>query len=103
MKGNCYGCIHCTVKDICEKHEFKDENGRVYATINEHVGYKHLCDGGHQKEYDEWHERNKNNTYEVYKNDYLPCYEPTEFAEKTNHMIGLMEDILNRINEKENG
>ena len=101
MKGNCRtGCKHCIMKDIYEKRKFKDENGEVYATINEHVGYKHLCDGGHQKEYDEWHERNKNNTYEVYKNDSLPCYEPTEFAKATDGMIDTMNKILDKINKK---
>ena len=88
------------MKDIYEKREFKDENGEVYAIINEHVGYKHLCDGGHQNEYDEWHERNKNNTYEVYKNDPLQCYEPTDFVKTTDGMIDTMNKILDKINKK---
>ena len=95
-------CVHCIIKDIYEKRKFTDENGEVYAVINEHVGYKHLCDGGHQEEFDAWHERNKDNTYEVYKNDFLACYDPTEFAKRTNHMIELMDQILDRINTRKN-
>lgn len=98
MKGNCStGCKHCVMKDIYEKREFKDENGEVYATMNEHVGYKHLCDGGHQKEYDEWHERNKDNTYEVYKKDFIECYEPTEFTKTLDDMINIAEKILEKV------
>lgn len=100
MKGNCMtGCKHCIMKEIYEKREFKDKNGVTYAVMNEFVDYKHLCDGGHQKEYDEWHERNKNNTYEVYKNDPLPCYEPTNFAKATESMIETMDKILDKINK----
>ena len=96
------GCVHCIVKDIYEKREFKDENGVVYGHMNEHVAYKHLCDGGHQNEYDDWHERNKENTYEVYKNDFLPCYEPTDVAENLGNMISIAEDILGKLKQKEN-
>ncbi len=96
MNGNCMtGCKHCIVKDIYKKREFKDENGDVYATMNEHAGYEHLCDGGHQKEYEKWHERNKNNTYEIYKKDFLDCFEPTEATASLNKMINLAEEILN--------
>ena len=93
------GCVHCITKSLYKKVEFKDENGEVYGHMNEHVGYQHLCDGGHQKEYDDWHERNKDNTYEVYKKDFLPCYVPNEFAKSTNKMIEIMENILQRIDE----
>ena len=41
MKGNCMtGCKHCIVRDLFEKREFRDENGEVYAIMNEHVGYE---------------------------------------------------------------
>ena len=93
------GCKHCIVKEIYERREFKDEDGKVWGTANEFVGYNHLCDGGHQKEYDDWHERNKENTYEVYKKDFLPCYVPNEFTESTNKMIEIMGNILQRIDE----
>ena len=89
------------MKDIYEKREFKDENGEVYATMNEHVGYKHLCDGGHQKAYDNWHERNKENTYDVYKKDYLPCYEPNWVTEKLDDMINIANEILDKLNKDE--
>ena len=99
MNGNCMtGCKHCIVKDIYETHEFKDENGIVYAIMNEHVGYEHLCDSEHQKEYEKWHERNKANTYEIYKNDFLDCFEPTEDTASLNEMINLAKEILNTIN-----
>ena len=94
------GCVHCIMKDLYEKREFKDENGVVYGHMNEHVGYQHLCDGGHQEEYDDWHERNKDNTYEVYKNDFLPCYEPTKFAESLDNMIDIAEKILEKVKGK---
>ena len=94
------GCKHCIVKDIYEKREFKDENGDVYAIMNEHAGYKRLCNGGHQKEYEKWHERNKNNTYKVYKEDFLDCFEPTEVAANLNEMINLAEEILNARKEE---
>ena len=101
MKGNCMtGCRHCIVKDIYEKRKFKDENGIVYATVNEHVGYEHLCGGGHQEEYKKWHERNKDKTYEIYKKDFLDCFEPTEVTANLNKMIALSEEILNEIKEK---
>lgn len=88
------GCKHCIVRDLFEKREFRDENGEVYAIMNEHVGYEHVCDGGHQKEYDKWHERNKENTYEVYKRDFIDCFEPTELAESLDKMINLANEIL---------
>lgn len=94
------GCKHCIVKDIYKKREFKDENGDVYAIMNEHTGYEHLCDGGHQKEYEKWHKRNKNNTYEIYKNDFLDCFEPTEVTASLSKMINLAEEILNAIKEE---
>lgn len=101
MKGNCMtGCRHCIVKDIYKPRTVKDELGNVCGTINEHVGYQHLCDGGHQKEYDEWHERNKDNTYEVYKKDCLECYDPTDVAASLNNMIELAKELLQKIDEK---
>lgn len=96
MKGNCMtGCKHCLVKDIYEKSEFKNEDGAVYATISEHVGYEYLCDGGHQEKYEKWHERNKDKTYEVYKKDFLDCFEPTEVTANLYEMIKLAKEILN--------
>lgn len=93
------GCRHCIVKDIYETKTVKDELGNVCGAVNEHVGYQHLCDGGHHKEYYEWHERNKNNTYEVYKNDYLECYDPTDITATLNKMIEIAEGILQKVNE----
>ena len=90
------GCKHCIVKSLYEKREFKDENGVVYGIMNEHVGYQHLCDGGHQKEYDEWHERNKDNTYDVYKLDCLECYDPDEITASLNKMIEIANEILEK-------
>ena len=101
MKGNCMtGCKHCVVKDIYKKHEFKDENGVVYATMNEFVGYGWLCNGGHQEEYEKWHEKNKSNTYDIYKEDFLDCFEPTKDAETLDKMINLAKEILNSIKEE---
>ena len=102
MEGNCMtGCKHCISQDIYEKHELKDENGKVWGKINEFVGYKHLCNNGHQEVYDEWHERNKDNTYEVFKKDYLPCFEPDNITEALEGMIQTAQKILDRLDEKE--
>ena len=99
MKGNCMtGCRHCIVKDIYQTVKVKDDLGNVCSAVNEHVGYQHLCDAGHQKEYIEWHERNKNNTYEVYKNDTLECYDPTDVAASLNTLIEIAEEILQKTN-----
>ena len=94
------GCVHCIVKSLYEKHELKDENGVVYGRMSEFVGYQHLCDGGHQEEYDDWHERNKDNTYEVYKNDCLPCFKPTKISESLDKMITIAQEILDKVNNK---
>lgn len=96
MKGNCeLGCKHCQVRDIYKLHEFKDENGEVYGKMNEHVGYEYYCDK-EQVEWKEWHERNAKHTYEEYKTDYLPCFEPTELTERLNGMIEIAKEILNK-------
>lgn len=68
--------------------------------MNEHTGYEYLCDSGHQKEYENWCERNKNNTYEIYKKDFLDCFEPNEFTASLNKMINLAEEILNTRKEE---
>ena len=103
MNGNCEcGCKHCVTKEIYKRVEYTDDKGEVWGVMNEFVGYKHTCPKN-QKAYDEWHERNKDNTYEQYKHDYLPCYEPTEVAESLNKMIEISENILDRLNKKENG
>jgi hypothetical protein len=86
------------MRELKERHELKDDNGNVYGVINEFVGYEHYCDKD-QAAYDAWHERNKDNTYEVYKNDYIDCFEPTEFAESLDNMISLAEEILENLNK----
>ena len=97
---NCMGsCIHSKMKDIYKPYEWKDDNGNVIGRGVEHVGYEHYCDNDPQA-WKEWHKRNENNTYEVYKNDSLPCYEPTEFAKATDGMINTMNKILDKINKK---
>ena len=95
MKGNCLtGCKHCLVRDIIKVHQtqFKD----VVVRRDEIVGYERYCDKSPDV-YADWRERNKNNTYEVYKNDFNECYEPTESAEALNKMIEISNDILDKL------
>ena len=96
------GCKHCLVKSLYKKEKVTTDDGRVMMVLNEFIGYENYCNKD-PKAYADWHERNKDNTYEQYKHDYLPCYEPTEVAESLNKMIEISESILDRLNKKENG
>ena len=94
MKGNCMmGCKHCAYKDIYEKREFKDSDGTVYGVMNEFIGTEHYCDKNNEA-YQAWRERNANNTYDVYKNDIMECFEPDKFTDSLNSMIDTAEKIL---------
>lgn len=95
-QGNCMrSCKHACVRDIMKREEIKDSNGNVFAIMNTHVGYEHYCDID-SPNYKAWHERNKDNTYEVYKNDLLDCYEPTEDQRQLGKMLDLCNEILEK-------
>ena len=81
------------MKEIRETHEITTDNGKVVMRLNGFVGYEHYCDKD-PKTYTEWYERNKKNTYEVYKHDCNDCYEPTEVAESFGKMIEISKKIL---------
>lgn len=101
MKGNCMmGCAHCAFEEIYKKVEFKDDNGEVWGKMNEFNGYRHFCNGGHQDEYDAWHERNKDNTYAVYSKDNLPCFEPDTITRILNDANELARKILDDMDSK---
>ena len=103
MKGNCMGgCKHCLVKSLYKKEKVTTDDGRVMMVLNEFVGYENYCDKD-PKAYADWHERNKDNTYEVYKNDCIDCFEPTEITASLNKMIEISEELLEKIKTKENG
>lgn len=98
-KGNCMGgCKHACTRSIMKKEEVKDDRGNVIIVINEFDHYEYYCDLG-SPNYKAWHDRNANNTYEVYKKDLLECYEPDKFAEHTGRMIDLMNEILEKVDK----
>lgn len=94
---NCMGsCIHHKIEDI---YEIIDDG---FIRIREFKGYKHYCDKD-QEAYDDWHKRNENNTYDQYKNDEMPCYEPTELTKSLDNMIDLAQKIVDQLEkQKEN-
>lgn len=98
-KGNCMcGCKHACTRSIMKKEEVKDDSGNVIMVINEFDHYEYYCDLD-SPNYKAWHDRNANNTYEVYKKDLLECYEPDNFAEHTGRMIDLMNEILEKVDK----
>ena len=100
MEGNCMmGCLHNKTKDITKKVVEKDSNGNVIMVMNEFVGYQHFCDKC-PKAYDDWKSRNAKKTYDEYKKDTLPCFEPYDHIETLHKMKELAQDILDNINKK---
>lgn len=99
MEGNCMtGCRHCVKKELYKRVEYRDDNGKVWGMMNEFNGYQTLCEKN-QATLDAWRHRNADKTYEQYKTDCLPCYEPTEVAETLNGMINIANEILDKLNK----
>lgn len=97
IKGNCMtGCVHNKYKETYIDDNVTDENGNVIIKMKVFDGYEHYCDEC-PKNYKEWHERNKNNSYNVYKKDYLPCYVPNKLTKELQGMINLANEILSNI------
>lgn len=89
-------CIHSKIEDI---YEIIDDG---FIRMKEFKGYKHYCDKD-QEAYEDWHKRNENNTYDQYKNDEMPCYEPTELTKSLDKMIDLAQEIVDQLEkQKEN-
>lgn len=89
-------CIHSKIEDI---YEIVDDG---FIRMKEFKGYKHYCDKD-QEAYEDWHKRNENNTYDQYKNDEMPCYEPTELTKSLDKMIDLAQEIVDQLEkQKEN-
>lgn len=89
-------CRHHQMEDVYEIVE--DE----WVKMKEFKGYRHFCDKNPEG-YADWHNRNKNNTYDQYKNDEMSCYEPTEFTKSLDNMIDLAQKIIDNLeNKKEN-
>ena len=89
-------CIHSKIEDI---YEIVDDG---FIRMKEFKGYKHYCDKD-QEAYEAWHKRNENNTYDQYKKDEMPCYEPTELTKSLDNMIDLAQKIVDQLEkQKEN-
>ena len=94
------GCIHSKTEDIINKVVEKDSNENVLMTLNEFAGYKHFCDKC-PKAYDEWKARNADKTYDEYKEDTLPCFEPHEITKTLHEMNELAQEILQKVEDGE--
>lgn len=86
-------CRHHKMEDVYEIVE--DE----WVKMKEFKGYRHFCDKNPEG-YADWHNRNKNNTYDQYKNDEMSCYEPTEFTKSLDNMIDLAQKIIDNLEKK---
>lgn len=86
-------CRHHQMEDVYEIVE--DE----WVKMKEFKGYRHFCDKNPEG-YADWHNRNKNNTYDQYKNDEMSCYEPTEFTKSLDNMIDLAQKIIDNLEKK---
>lgn len=85
------------------KHHHMDDVYEIYddgfIKMKEFKGYKHYCDINPEG-YEDWHTRNKDNTYEQYKNDEMPCYEPTELTAQLDKCIDLAQKIIDDLEKK---
>jgi len=85
---NCMGsCIHHKIEDI---YEIIDDG---FIRMKEFKGYKHFCDKD-QEAYEAWHKRNEKNTYDKYKLDEMPCFEPTDLAAQLDKCIDAANNLL---------
>ena len=90
---NCMGsCRHHKIEDVYEIVE------NEWARMKEFKGYRHFCDKNPEG-YADWHNRNKNNTYEQYKNDDMPCYEPTDLSAQLEKCIDLAQELIDKLEE----
>ena len=86
-------CRHHQMEDVYEIVE--DE----WVKMKEFKGYRHFCDKNPEG-YEDWHNRNKNNTYDQYKLDEMSCYEPTELTKSLDNMIDLAQKIIDNLEKK---
>ena len=90
------GCIHSKTEDIIKKVVEKDSNGNVLMVMNEFAGFRNFCDKC-PKAYSEWNSRNADKTYDEYKEDTLPCFEPYEIVKSLHDMNELAQEILQKM------
>jgi len=83
-------CRHHHTDDVYETYD----DG--FIKTNEFKGHKHYCDINPEG-YENWHNRNKDSTYGQYKNDEMPCYEPTELTKLLDDMIDLAQKIVDKL------
>ena len=81
------GCKHYKTESVIVKKDLG------WAITNEFQGYRHYCDKGSDK-FQVWQDKVK--TEHNFTED-LDCYEPNEFVEHLDKMIGIAEEILEKI------
>lgn len=87
------------------KHHHMDDVYEIYDDgffkMKEFKGYRHYCDVNPEG-YKDWHNRNQNNTYDQYKKDEMPCYEPTELTVQLDKCIDLAQELLDKLENDKN-
>ncbi len=86
-------CRHHQMEDVYEIVE--DE----WVKMKEFKGYRHFCDINPEG-YEDWHHRNKNNTYDQYKLDEMECFEPTELSAQLDKCIDAANKLLEYLENK---
>ena len=96
---NCAGgCIHYKFEHTYKTIEHKNLNGEVQF-LESFNGYHHFCDKN-PNGYNEWQEQHKNDTYEVYKDSVMECYEPDEQTTSVNKLMELIEEQLKHVKKE---
>ena len=91
---NCMGtCKHHQIDDVYEIHD----DG--FIKMKEFKGYKHYCDINPEG-FEDWHNRNKDNTYDQYKLDEMECFEPTELSAQLDKCIDAANKLLEYLENK---
>ena len=86
-------CKHHHIDDV---YEIYDDG---FFKLKELKGYKHYCDINPEG-YEDWNNRNKDNTYDQYKLDEMSCYEPTELTAQLDKCIDLAQELLDKLEKK---
>lgn len=91
---NCMGtCKHHHIDDV---YEIYDDG---FIKMKEFKGYKHYCDINPEG-YENWHNRNKDNTYNQYKLDEMECFEPTNESAQLEKCIDAANKLLEYLENK---
>ena len=86
-------CKHHQIDDV---YEIYDDG---FIKMKDFKGYKHYCDINPEG-YEDWHNRNKNNTYDQYKLDEMECFEPTELSAQLDKCIDAANKLLEYLENK---